>query len=199
MLGAYRQAALAPPVLSTPAAQMMRHPSSTLAMKVKGAQLPEQRVAGFRLVFDGHDASGAEVASHDWQWVADLDTGEPLGLVAMNTLHALRTAITGVVALDALRGPDCAVVTVLGAGRIAEWLIEPLRQHIAPREIRVAARHPGRAAAFAARHGIIAAVDVDAAVGGGRRGHRHHHRHGAPVARPPPCSGYDAGRHGRRP
>ena len=166
VLGAYRQAATAPPVLSTPAAQLMRHPSSTLAMKVKGAQLPEQRVAGFRLVFDQHDADGAELASHDWQWVADLDTGEPIGLVAMNTVHALRTALTGLVALEALRGPECNVVAVLGAGRIADWLIGPLRQRLAPAEIRVAASRPGRADAFAARHAITAAASVDAAVAG---------------------------------
>lgn len=163
---AYAQAATAPPALSTPAAQLMRHPSSTLAMKVKGAQLARQRVAGFRLVFDQHDPDGTVRQSHDWQWVADLDTGAPLGLVAMNGLHALRTALTGIVALEALRGPNCAVVAVLGAGRIADWLIEPLRQRLKPAEIRVAASRPGRAAAFAARHAITAAPGIDAAVAG---------------------------------
>lgn len=163
---AYRQASMAPPVLSTPSAQFMRHPTSPLAMKVKGAQLPDLRVCGFRLVFDHHAPDGAESDSHDWQWVANLDTGEPLGVVAMSTLHALRTALTGLVALEALRGPDRAVVAVLGAGRIADWLIAPLRERIGPVDIRVVASRAGRADAFAARHRITAAASVDAAVAG---------------------------------
>lgn len=167
--GAYRQAATQPPVLSTPSAQLMRHPTAPpVAMKVKGAQLPEQRVAGFRIVADHHADAGQAEVSHDWQWVLDLDTGQPIGLVAMNTLHAVRTALTGLVALEALRGPRCQTVAVVGAGTIAGWLVTLLRDRLRASEIRVVASRPHRAEAFAARHGapVIAAPSVDAAVTG---------------------------------
>jgi alanine dehydrogenase len=167
ILGAYRQAAIAPPVLSTPSAMLMRHPSAPgTQMKVKGAQLPERRIAGFRLVGDVH-ADAAEV-SHDFLWLADLDTAEPVGLVEMKTMHVVRTALTGVIALEALHGTSCRTIAILGAGRIAEWLIEPLRNRLRPDEIRVAASRPARAAAFAERHGepVFAAGSVEAAVRG---------------------------------
>ena len=167
--GAYVQAATEPPVLSTPSALTMRHPSSPLvAMKVKGAQLPQQRVAGFRIVADRHAADGREEQSHDMQWVLDMDTGQPLGIVEMNTLHAIRTALTGIVALEALHGTACPTVAVIGAGRIADWLIAPLRDRLHAADIRVAASRPVRAEAFAARHGgpVRAAASVDEAVDG---------------------------------
>lgn len=167
ILGAYRQAATAPPVLSTPPALLMRHPAAPrTAMKVKGAQLPEQGMAGFRLVGDRHTDEGE--VSHDFLWLAELETARPVGLVEMNTLHAVRTALTGIMALEALRGPHCRVVAVLGAGRIADWLIAPLRDRVGPDEIRVAASRPARAQAFSVRHGapVTAAASIDEAVAG---------------------------------
>lgn len=157
---AYLEAAANPPVLSTPPALLMRHPSApALASKVKGAQSPALGVAGFRIVTD-HEGPDGEV-SHDFQWLTDLATGAPIGLVEMNTLHAVRTALTGVIALEALRGPSCPVVAVLGAGRIAGHLVGILRARLQPNLIRVAGSGPGRACAFAAHHGApVVAVDT---------------------------------------
>jgi ornithine cyclodeaminase/alanine dehydrogenase-like protein (mu-crystallin family) len=164
---AYRQAAAAGPVLSTPPALLMCHPSAPrIEMKAKGAQLPRQRVAGFRIVADRHDAEGD--VSHDVQWLYDMDTARPLGMVEMNTLHAVRTALTGVVALEALRGRACEKVAVLGAGRIAKWLVRVLAARTAPREIRVVGFRPGRGGALAASHGasVVGVDTVDDAVAG---------------------------------
>ena len=164
---AYRQAAVAGPVLSTPPALLMRHPSAPrVELKAKGAQLPRQRVSGVRIVTDRHDGAGE--VSHDVQLLFDMDTARPLGTVEMTTLHAVRTALTGVVALEALHGRACERVAVLGAGRIAGWLVRVLAARTAPREIRVAGSRPGRADALAARHGppVIGVDTVDEAVAG---------------------------------
>ena len=73
---AYVQAATMGPVLSSPSAQLMRHSSAPLvAIKVKGAQLPRQRVSGFRFVGDFKAESGE--ISHDFQLLTDMDTAEP--------------------------------------------------------------------------------------------------------------------------
>ncbi len=164
---AYVQAATQPPVLSNPSAQLMRHSSAPLmAMKVKGAQLPHQRVAGFRLVGD-FDAPGGEI-SHDFQWLAHMDTAQPYAMVEMLTLHGVRTALTGVVALEALCGPACAVIAVIGAGRIADHLVGILQHRLKPVQIRIAASRPERAEAFAARHAdnVVACASIDAAMAG---------------------------------
>lgn len=156
ILDAYRQSAETE-VLSTPPALIMHHDAT--GMKAKGALLPATNRAGFRLVAD-HDSPGGEV-SHDWQWVADLATGRPVGLVEMLTLHAVRTALTGVAALDTLHGAP-GVVAIIGAGRIARWLVAPLRER--GWTIRVAASRPERAAAFAAKYEVMATPGVDEAV-----------------------------------
>ncbi len=166
---AFHQAATRPPVLSTPPALLMHHPEAPhTAIKVKAAQLPGLGLSGVRIVGD-HDTPEGEV-SHDVMWLADFQTARPIGLVEMNTLHAVRTALTGVVALEALRGPadlvPCRTVALLGAGRIAEWLVAPLRDRVGATAIRVAASRPERAQAFAERHGIEAAASVDEAVAG---------------------------------
>jgi ornithine cyclodeaminase len=164
---AYVQAATMGPVLSAPSAQLMRHPSAPdVAMKVKGAQLPRQRVSGFRFVGDFESDLGE--ISHDFQLLTHMDTAEPFAMVEMLTLHGVRTAITGVVALEAYRGARCSVITVVGAGRIAEHLVRVLRHRLNPAEIRIVASRPERAEAFAARHGadVVAYGSIDAAMDG---------------------------------
>ncbi len=168
---AFHQSATEPPVLSTPPALLMRHPRAPqTAMKVKGAQLPARGIAGFRIVGDHHGPAGE--TSHDVMWLMDQQTARPLGVIEMNTLHAVRTALTGIVALEALRGPVCGpvcgTVAVLGTGRIADWLVAPLRDRVGATQIRVASARPARAQAFADRHGapVLAMSSVDAAVDG---------------------------------
>ncbi len=164
---AYLQSATLGPVLSTPSAQLMRHPSAPrVALKVKGAQLPATRVAGFRFVGD-LEADSGEI-SHDFQLLTDMDTATPFAIVEMRTLHAVRTAITGVVALEAFHRARPPVIAVIGAGRIADHLVRVLRHRLAPEEIRIAASRPERAAAFAARHAdlVVACPSIDAALAG---------------------------------
>ncbi len=162
---AYVQAATMGPVLSTPSAQLMRHPSAPMvAMKVKGAQLPHQRVAGFRFVGD-FEAETGEI-SHDFQLLTNMDTAAPYAIVEMLTLHGVRTAITGVVALEAYRGARCDVITIIGAGRIAEHVVRVLRHRLNPHEIRVVASRPARAEMFAARHNVVPFASIDAAMDG---------------------------------
>ncbi len=164
---AYVQAATLPPVLSSPSAQLMKHPSApAVAMKVKGAQLPSQRVAGFRLVGD-FDAEGGEI-SHDFQWLADMDTAMPYAMVEMLTLHTVRTAITGVVALEAIHGSGAKRIALIGAGKIADQAVAVLRRRFALDEIRVAASRSERAVAFAANHcgNVVGCASIDEAIGG---------------------------------
>ena len=145
----------------------MKHPSApAVAMKVKGAQLPKQRVAGFRIVGD-FEAESGEI-SHDFQWLSDMDTAMPYAMVEMLTLHTVRTAITGVVALEAIHGTGATRVALIGAGKIADQAVAVLRRRFALDEIRVAASRPERAAAFAARHGgnVVACGSIDEAIGG---------------------------------
>lgn len=153
---AYRQAAQGP-VLSSPPALLMRHSSSPqVEMKVKGAQLPRQRVSGFRVVADRHDV--ASEVSYDVQILFDMDSAQPIGIVAMNALHAVRTALTAAVALQALHGRPPERVAILGAGRIAAWLVKMLDGS----ELRVVGSRPGRASAF----GAMAADTIEEAVAG---------------------------------
>ncbi len=164
---AYVQSASVGPVLSTPSALLMRHPSAPgVAMKVKGAQLPAGRVAGFRFVGDCETGQGE--VSHDFQLLTDMDTAMPYAVVEMLTLHAVRTAITGVVALEAFGGTPGAVVAVIGAGRIAAHLVRVLRHRLGAVEIRIAASRPERAAALAERWDarVVACGSIDAALAG---------------------------------
>ena len=136
--------------LSTPSSMGLS--GGGAVFKAKGAILPNDGVAGFRLVADHRNEAGKEL-TEEWVWVADPATGRPLALVEAFGLHLLRTAATGAVAARLLARPDCRVLGLVGTGRIARALLEPLRLVLPGLElVRVAARSLSSAEAFARQH-----------------------------------------------
>ncbi|MBI4182362.1 MAG: ornithine cyclodeaminase family protein [Proteobacteria bacterium] len=131
------------------------------AFKVKGATLAGVGVTGLRLIADAPPGEGGR--TYDFCYVLDDRTGEPLGLVEETWLHALRTALTGVVAAKALARPDSRIAAVIGAGKIAAELFPALTQTFRLAEVRVAARRRESARAFALGHGAATGVPFRAA------------------------------------
>ncbi len=144
-------------MLSEPAALRLVHTADNHAsFKIKGAHVPGQAVAGFRIIADLHSDSGE--TSIDYCWVADARTGQIKGLVDETWLHRLRTATTAVVAAKLLARADSSIVTIVGAGQIAEELPAVLRAAFDISEIRIVSRRVETAKAFAAKHGAESAV-----------------------------------------
>jgi len=137
-------------VLSTPSSMGLS--GGGAVFKAKGAILPRDGVAGFRLVADHAEETGRE-RTEEWFWLADPGTGRPLALVEGFGLHLLRTAATGAVAARLLARPDCRVLGLVGTGRIAAALLAPLRLVLPGLEkVQVAARRPASAETFARQH-----------------------------------------------
>jgi alanine dehydrogenase len=84
--------------------------------------------------------------------------GTPLAVLDGTRITAARTGATAAVAAGALARPDAAVLAILGAGVQGRSHLEafPLVRRF--REIRVASRSPGRAAALADGHPLARAV-----------------------------------------
>ncbi len=166
---AWRDYGTARRVLSTPSSQSLA--GQGCVFKVKGAVLPGQGIAGFRLVADATDAAGREV-TQDWFWLADPATGRPIALIEAFWLHLLRTAATGALAARLLAAPGTRIATLVGAGRIAAEMLAPLREALPGlAEIRVTARSADTAARFVAAHiaaepALRAMPDVASAVAG---------------------------------
>jgi ornithine cyclodeaminase/alanine dehydrogenase-like protein (mu-crystallin family) len=138
-------------LLSSPPAQLL-HPAQAAmaAFKIKGARLPSLGVSGFRIIADRNTSLGEQTI--DYCWVADSQTGHVRGLVDETWLHRLRTALTGVVAAKWIAKRPVRIVTILGAGKIADELPTALRKYLDPRELRVGARSMESARAFSKRH-----------------------------------------------
>ncbi|MCA3255088.1 MAG: ornithine cyclodeaminase family protein, partial [Alphaproteobacteria bacterium] len=83
----------------------------------------------------------------------DAATGLALALIEGGSLTAIRTAAASALATDLLARPGPAVVAVLGAGEQARRHVEAMRAVRLVSEVRVWARDPARAAAFAAEVG----------------------------------------------
>jgi ornithine cyclodeaminase len=135
--------------------QVLSKPSSmSLAcgetvFKVKGAVLPGQRAAGFRLVADHRDAAGE--TTRDWFWLADPRGGRPLALVEAFWLHCVRTAATGALAARLLARQGTRRAALVGAGRIGSHLLPALAAALpALEEVTVASRRAGAVQAFCA-------------------------------------------------
>ena len=153
-------------VLSSPPAMLMApREAGNAAFKVKGARLNSCGIAGFRMIAD-RLVDGNE-QTIDLCWVADAVTGRVIGLVDETWLHRLRTALTGVVAAKWLARPESRIITIIGAGKIADELPGPLRRVFDMQEIRVVARRMESATAFARRHAAVCDIkpfaDVDQA------------------------------------
>ncbi len=134
---AWRDYGLRRKVLSKPSSMSMS--SGDTVFKVKGAVLPGEGIAGFRLVADSRDADGE--TTRDWFWLTDPTGGRPLALVEAYWLHCVRTAATGAVAARLLTRPDARRAAIVGAGRIASHLVPALAAALPGlAEVRIASR-----------------------------------------------------------
>ncbi len=147
----YRDYGRVPQILSGPPALVLKPlAADAAAFKVKGAHVPGQQIAGFRMIAD-RDCDGQEITI-DYCWIARSDTGELLGLVEETAMHRLRTAMTGVVAAKWLARPGSRVATIIGAGHIAEEVPACLKEAFELDEVRIVSRRFETARAFAERH-----------------------------------------------
>lgn len=118
--------------------------------KVKGACIPSKEVAGFRIIGDAVDESGSEEPwTYRYCYLADPSTATPLAVIDEFYQSALRTGVTGAVALSLLGKNDSSVLAIIGAGTIARYVIEALTHFFSLREIRVSARNKASRESFA--------------------------------------------------
>lgn len=80
----------------------------------------------------------------------DPDTGTPRALLDAGYLTAVRTAAGSALAADHLAAPDASVLALFGTGAQARQHVRAFREVRPVREVRVVARRPDHARAFAA-------------------------------------------------
>lgn len=165
---AWREYGTARRLLSSPPALSLA--TGATRFKVKGAVLPAQNLAGFRLLTDSRDAEGRD-ASRGWFWLAEAEGGRPLALIEEHWLHCLRTAATGALAARLLTRPGATRAALIGAGRIAAHVPAVLAAALPGlTTLHVAARRPEAVAAFCAAApadlslALHAAPSIEAAV-----------------------------------
>ena len=141
----YRMAGSRSATVSAPAAMSMRGAASTQSrFKIKGAVLDDLDVAGFRLICDAE--AGADGGNgRAYCYLADPRDGTPLALVEEEWLHAVRTALTGVVTISALAPTGAARLVLIGTGRIARHFARFVTRTHPHFSVTIASRAPERA------------------------------------------------------
>jgi alanine dehydrogenase len=140
----YRMSAAGTAAISNPAAMSMRGAKDcNTRFKVKGAVIDELGVAGFRLIGDTDPDRGND---HAYCYLVDPITAAPIALVEEEWLHGVRTALTGIVAIEALRPRDVDTIALVGTGRIARHIATFLVHAFPNCTILVASRSAERAA-----------------------------------------------------
>jgi len=158
---AYRAAAAGQAAVSQPSALFLRgRPEPDTHFKVKGAVLDALNVAGFRLIADGARTVDGKNA---YLYVADAETGRPIGMVSESWLHRIRTASTGLVTCRALRPRGIRTIALIGTGRIAEEFIRSCHCVFPQVEILLASRSTARARAAAERWQALTPIRLRAA------------------------------------
>lgn len=140
--GVYRAHGQGGAWLSDPSAQFLREGAHQLSSyKIKGASLPSEGVAGFRLIGNAPSFAGdKEQWTYRYCYLADPYTARPLAIIDEYYQSALRTGVTGAVALSLLGKRDSRIVGLIGAGTIARYLLEALSHFFSLAEIRVHSR-----------------------------------------------------------
>jgi ornithine cyclodeaminase/alanine dehydrogenase-like protein (mu-crystallin family) len=100
-------------------------------------------------VTPGNPAAGLD-AHQGVVLVCDGPTGVPVAVLNASAITEIRTAATSVLATDLLARPGAGDLAVIGTGVQARAHIRAFSQTRELRRIRVAGRHPARAAEFAA-------------------------------------------------
>ena len=129
-------------VLSEPAAAYLTLTrENPVKCRYKAAHMKSKEVIGIRLATPGHY----------YCWVADFETGEPLGLVNETWLSRRRTATTAAISAKWLARPGSKVATLFGAGKIGEEIYSTLNHVFDLDQFRIVARRFDNAKAYANR------------------------------------------------
>lgn len=136
--------------LSDPSAQFLREgPDQLSSYKIKGASLPRAGIAGFRLIGNAPSSAGDKGQwTYRYCYLADPHTARPLAIIDEYYQSALRTGVTGAVALSLLGKKGSRIVGLIGAGTIARYLLEALTHFFSIAGIRVHSRSQASQASF---------------------------------------------------
>ena len=150
--------------LSDPSAMALAHPQEAprwASVKVKGALLEPDGVAGLRLIGDGAAAPGpANREQHSYCWLVDGRSSRPLALIDEDWQHLLRTGVTGAVAMKYLAKPGAGRVGIVGAGRIARTTLMALERFFKLEEVKVTSARAASREAFAEEMSAMLPVRV---------------------------------------
>jgi len=150
--------------LSAPSAMALDAvPQGGPRFKFKAAVVGHLAASGIRLL-----AHPGPTAMQTANFCAVYDHGDfhLAGLVAEHWLSRVRTAAFGTVSVQPLVNPGALVITMFGAGGIADEMVPMLKSALQIRELRVSSRRAESMDAFAARHGCRAEPDGRKAVEG---------------------------------
>ena len=134
------------------------------AYKVKGCALPQQGVAGFRVVGLNRSEEGYAVAAYRPTknvFLSDSATGEFFGIVDERSAYALRTGSCAAVALEALRRDDAVDLSLIATGHMAFAAALAVNEVVPLKRVRVHSRNPERRADFAKRLSAAIGVEVE--------------------------------------
>ena len=156
-----------------PLRSMMMLPEKRGIMAVMPGYLRDPECFGIKLLSLMPQNKPPQYSSHlGLVLLFEAEHGQPLALLDAATITALRTAAVSGLATRLLSRPDAGDLAILGAGEQAESHLEAMLNVRRVRRVRVWARDPAKAQAFAqrqsARHGmaIETAPSVRAAVDG---------------------------------
>jgi alanine dehydrogenase len=134
------------------------------AYKIKGCALPQEGIAGFRIVGLNRSDEGYAVAAYrptKHVFLSDSATGEFFGIVDERSAYALRTGSCAAVALEALRRDDAVDLSLIATGHMAFAAALAVNEVVSLRRVRVHSRNPERRADFAKRLGAAIGVEVE--------------------------------------
>jgi len=127
--------------LSEPSAQFLKEGKGQItSYKVKGASIPSKGVSGFRIIGNTIVKTERDPWTYRYCYLADPLTARPLAIIDEYYQSALRTGVTGAVALSLLGKKDSRIVGMVGAGNIARHFLEALTHFFSLKEIRVNSR-----------------------------------------------------------
>ncbi len=136
------------------------------------AAISPDAVMGVKLVsvVPGNGARGKPSVTGAYVLMSGV-TGEPLAVLDGARLTLWRTAAASALAADFLARPDAETLVMVGAGTLAEHLIEAHCAIRPIREVRIWNRSPDKARALAAKYAgrafaVTAVTDLDAALAG---------------------------------
>ena len=127
--------------LSEPSALFLREGTNRASSyKIKGASIPSKGITGFRLIGNTPKAGDEEPWTYRYCYLIDPRTARPLAIIDEYYQSALRTGVTGAVALSLFGNKDSKTVGIIGAGNIARYLLDALNHLFSLTEIKVYSR-----------------------------------------------------------